>query len=273
VRPSVYGGNLGTFIITLQRTAAALTAVPIAALIAIAGAEAAQAGTCPAGFHWNDLAGGAGFCSENPSGGGTGGNTSVDLGGSGGAYGAPLPPPVVKAPAGPVYVPGPPVGYQPPAQNAPANVPVPAPAPVPAQGNGQPAPAPASRYQAPASDYTAANSGAGAGAAEAPDYTSPGTGASAAQSEAPVPATTAAPTPPASATPTPPKASATTASTPSVPTRSAPVEPISADEASQTDQVPSYAFIIGIIAILSVAATAWKWRKKLKGRKKANVGD
>lgn len=120
-------------------------------------AGAAQAGTCPAGYHFNDFGNGAGFCAQDPSGGGTGGSTvSYGGGGTTPSYGEPMAPPVVKQPSTPVYAPAPvqapPAAPRPapyvapkaPARQAPAYVaPVPVPAQVnvpatPAQGSNQP---------------------------------------------------------------------------------------------------------------------------------------
>lgn len=69
-----------------DRTFKALAAAQATGLLAIGvltlGAGAANAATCPAGYHWNEMGAGPGFCSKDPSGGGTGGNTGVDLGGT-----------------------------------------------------------------------------------------------------------------------------------------------------------------------------------------------
>ncbi len=90
------------------------TALATAGLIAIGGvavgAGPASAATCPAGQHWNEMGGGAGFCSPDASGGGTGGDIIIDLGGT-------TPP----APKAPVFTN--PHPYQPPVYR-------PAPAPV-----------------------------------------------------------------------------------------------------------------------------------------------
>ncbi|MET1154510.1 MAG: hypothetical protein ABWX72_09920, partial [Arthrobacter sp.] len=107
---------------------------------ALFAATPAQATTCPAGYHFNDMGNGAGWCAPNPSGGGTGGPTTVNGGGGGGSYGAPMAPPVKQAPPAPVYQAppayNPPPAYQ--APKAPAYV-----APAPAQVNVPAAPVPA----------------------------------------------------------------------------------------------------------------------------------
>lgn len=112
-----------------HKVAAALATLPVAGVIALTGAGIASAATCPAGQHWNEMGGGSGFCSPNASGGGTGGNGSVDLGGTN----TPAPQtPVFNQPAPykpPVYGPAPvPVYSKPdPVQQAPIRQ---APAPV-----------------------------------------------------------------------------------------------------------------------------------------------
>ena len=99
-----------------RRTMTTIAAAGLIALGALAGAGSASAASCPAGQHWNDMGGGAGFCSPDASGGGTGGDAEVDLGGS--ATPAPEAPPVPVVPA----------------YTAPAVAPVPtAPVPAPVQ--------------------------------------------------------------------------------------------------------------------------------------------
>ncbi|HEX9086119.1 MAG TPA: hypothetical protein VF867_01170 [Arthrobacter sp.] len=118
-----------------------LTVIGTAALLCsslLLGAGPANAGTCPAGQHWNDMGGGAGFCSPDASGGGTGGSVTIDLGGAPPAgTGSP---PVYQAPVGsapvrgaapqipaqmPVYVPAAPPANSPApaAPRAPSDVP------------------------------------------------------------------------------------------------------------------------------------------------------
>lgn len=96
------------------------------------GAGAATAAACPAGFHWNDMGNGAGWCAANASGGGTGGGTSVDGGGQkqGPIGQIVMPPQAPDAPAWtpPVYA-APPV-YHPTAPQAPAWTPPQAQAPT-----------------------------------------------------------------------------------------------------------------------------------------------
>lgn len=136
-----------------------MVSIPIAGIVALTGAGAAFAITCPVGQHWNDMGGGSGFCSPNASGGGTGGNGTVNLGGSN----APAPQePVFNAPAPykpPVYAPAPT-----PASKVPAPAPAPAyvapkpayVAPVPAPAPAQvPAPAPARQAVAPVNNVEA----------------------------------------------------------------------------------------------------------------------
>lgn len=118
-----------------HKVAAALATLPIAGVIALTGAGIASAATCPAGYHWNDMGNGAGWCAQDASGGGTGGSiTYTD---------APVAAPVPQAPAMPQ-----PPAYQPPVF---APLPPPPPAPVkpapvhvkPAPAQNIPAPAPA----------------------------------------------------------------------------------------------------------------------------------
>jgi hypothetical protein len=143
-----------------------LSALATAVLIAgsmFLGGGAAQATTCPVGYHFNDIGNGTGFCASNPSGGGTGGPMVFDGGGTGsGSYGEPMAPPVKQAPSAPVYQ-APPAYNPPPAYRAPAgNAPVRGTAPQiqapPVQNH---APAPVRAPQAPAAGY-------------APAYTAPG---------------------------------------------------------------------------------------------------
>lgn len=124
-----------------------LTVLGTAALIGgslVLGAGPANAGTCPAGQHWNEMGGGAGFCSPDASGGGTGGSVTIDLGGTN--------PPAPQAPAFPN-----PNGHQAPVYQAPpVRVPVPQqPAPPALAPVRVPAP------QAPASGYAPAYSAPG----------------------------------------------------------------------------------------------------------------
>lgn len=76
---------------------AVLASVPLAALLVFGTAGPAQAGTCPAGYHFNDFGNGAGFCALDATGGETGGPMVSD-GGSGNtsSYGEPMAPPVVE---------------------------------------------------------------------------------------------------------------------------------------------------------------------------------
>lgn len=108
-----------------HKVAAALATLPVAGVIALTGAGIASAATCPAGQHWNEMGGGSGFCSPDASGGGTGGNGSVDLGGTN-----------TPAPQAPVFN-----------QPAPYKPPVYGPAPVPVQ------PAPVRQAPAPVQNY------------------------------------------------------------------------------------------------------------------------
>lgn len=105
-----------------HKIAATLAALPVAGVIALTGAGIASAATCPAGQHWNEMGGGSGFCSPDASGGGTGGNGSVDLGGTN----TPAPQaPVFNQPAPykpPVYGPAPAPVQQAPVRQAPAPV-------------------------------------------------------------------------------------------------------------------------------------------------------
>ena len=142
-----------------------LSALATAVLIAgsmLLGGGAAQATTCPAGYHFNDVGNGTGFCASNPTGGVGGGTGVSNGGGGGGSYGAPMAPPVKQAPSAPVYQ-APPAYNPPPAYRAPAgNAPVRGTAPQiqapPVQNH---APAPVRAPQAPAAGYT-------------PAYTAPG---------------------------------------------------------------------------------------------------
>lgn len=151
----------------MKRTLAAVGAATLLGASLFAGAGAANAITCPAGQHEISM-GGVSSCVPDASGGGTGGDQTIDLGG-GGSY---TPPPVYAPPA-PVYTPP---AYTPPpvyVAPAPAYTP-PAPAYVP------PAPAyvaPAPAYQAPAAQAPRATSGGGtfvpASPGAAPVFTAP----------------------------------------------------------------------------------------------------
>lgn len=186
------------------RTATALAAVPVAALLALGGAGAAQAGTCPAGQHWNEMGGGAGFCSIDATGGGTGGPVTIDLGGGAipPSYGEPMAPPVVNRPAAPVYgpmpAPAPPAQYSPPTANIPAYV---APTPIRNQAPAAPAqvqvPNQPVKGAAPAENPVIAGVPAEAQAAEAtptatPDAVTRSETSTAATSATPSPAATPA---------------------------------------------------------------------------------
>jgi hypothetical protein len=133
-----------------------LSALATAVLIAgsmFLGGGAAQATTCPAGYHFNDIGNGVGFCASNPSGGGTGGPIVFDGGGGGGSYGEPMAPPVKQAPSAPVYQ-APPAYNPPPAyQGQTGNTPV--------RGTTPQIQAPPVQNHAPAVGY-------------APAYTAPG---------------------------------------------------------------------------------------------------
>jgi hypothetical protein len=138
-----------------------LTVLGTTALVGISltfGAGPASASTCPAGQGWNAMGGGAGFCAPVFSGGGTGGgiggNGSVDLGG--GNTTVPQAP-VFNAPApykAPVYAPVP-------AGNAPVRGTAPHIQAPPVQNHAPGAPTPVRAPQAPAAGY-------------APAYTAPG---------------------------------------------------------------------------------------------------
>jgi hypothetical protein len=142
-----------------------LSALATAVLIGtslLLGGGAAQATTCPAGYHFNDIGNGAGWCAPNPSGGVGGGSGTVNGGGGGGSYGAPMAPPVKQAPPAPVYQAppayNPPPAYQAPAGNAPVRGAAPQIQAPPVQNH---APAPVRAPQAPAAGFT-------------PAYTAPG---------------------------------------------------------------------------------------------------
>jgi hypothetical protein len=64
----------------LKRFIAAIGTTSIIAGSLFLGAGAASAANCAPGQHWNAMGAGSGFCSPNTSGGGTGADTSVDLG-------------------------------------------------------------------------------------------------------------------------------------------------------------------------------------------------
>lgn len=88
------------------------------------GAGTANATTCPAGTHWNEMGAGVGFCSPDASGGGTGGDVIIDLGGQPNS-----PDPVApEFPAPAPYVP-PLIGVAPVAPVIAQPAPAPAPAP------------------------------------------------------------------------------------------------------------------------------------------------
>ncbi|CAH0268901.1 hypothetical protein SRABI26_03605 [Arthrobacter sp. Bi26] len=78
-----------------RRTLTTIAAAGLIALggVAIGAGPASAAASCPSGQHWNAMGAGAGFCSPNASGGGTGGSITVNLGGK--------TPPAPKAPATP----------------------------------------------------------------------------------------------------------------------------------------------------------------------------
>lgn len=125
--------------------AAVALALPLLGGSMLMGSGAANASTCPAGQHWNEMGGGSGFCSPDASGGGTGGNGSVDLGG-GTSTSAPVAPiftnpnPYTPPVYAPYVPPQPPVIAQPAPAPAPRSITVPA-APVavaPVQGNAGP---------------------------------------------------------------------------------------------------------------------------------------
>lgn len=220
---------------TLLRTVLGCT-VMAGALFA---ATPAQASTCPAGYHFNDMGNGAGYCASNPSGGGSGGPTTVNGGGGGGSYGEPMAPPVAKQPAAPVYGPAP--VQAPPAAPGPAPYVAPkAPAyvaPAPAQVNGPAAPVPAPNQPvkgvAPAENPVIAGVPAEAPAAEAaPAETPAGAEPSAA---ATAPATTSA----TSATPSP---------------TATPAAGVTYDPAASTERFDPLPYILSGLLIAALAA-------------------
>lgn len=120
-----------------HKIAAALATLPVAGVIALTGAGVASAATCPAGFHWNDMGNGAGWCAQDASGGGTGGSiTYTDK---------PVAQPVPQAPVMP----------QPPAYDPPVYAPLPPPPPVQTRPMPAPAPAPVNVRPAPAQNVPA----------------------------------------------------------------------------------------------------------------------
>ncbi|PVZ52607.1 hypothetical protein C9424_19900 [Arthrobacter sp. H-02-3] len=73
------------------------------------GAAPASSSTCPVGQHGNSLGGPAGWCADNPSRGGTGGDGTISGGGSTKPSSPPAgpTPPKVTLPPAPVYAPAP----------------------------------------------------------------------------------------------------------------------------------------------------------------------
>jgi hypothetical protein len=136
------------------------------------GGGAAQAAGCPAGSHWNDMGNGAGWCAQDPSGGGTGGNTVYNGGGSPQAPApAPIQVPVYKDPVWTPPANNIPPMYSGPAPQAPAlNAPK---APTNAAPKAPTNPAP--QQQAPARTAPGAGGTNRAPAAGQPSvYTAPG---------------------------------------------------------------------------------------------------
>lgn len=152
----------------MKRGLSALASVAILGGSLFLGAGAANAVTCPAGQHAITM-GGVSSCVPDASGGGTGGNTTIDLGGS-----APAAPAPIQMPAQPAPAP-----YQPPAYTPPVYAPPVATAPqAPAYTPQVPAPAaPYVPYVPSAPQAPAVGSYAGTfrapAAGQAPVFTAP----------------------------------------------------------------------------------------------------
>jgi hypothetical protein len=72
----------GYFVVMISKKLSAVAlAIPLLSGSLLMGAGTANAAECPVGQHWNEMGGGAGFCAMDPSGGGTGGDSTIDLGG------------------------------------------------------------------------------------------------------------------------------------------------------------------------------------------------
>lgn len=111
-----------------RRTITTIAAVGLIALGAMAGAGPASAATCPAGQHWNDMGGAAGFCSPDATGGGDGSTTPAPEAPTIPATPVYTPPAAAPLPTAPLPAP---VPVQPDAPQAPDETPVTG--PVPAQ--------------------------------------------------------------------------------------------------------------------------------------------
>lgn len=166
----------------MNRILASLGTTAILGSSLLFGAGAANAGTCPAGQHWNEMGGGSGFCSPDASGGGTGAN---------GIYTAPGGT-TAPAPQAPVFQnPNP---YQAPVYgNAPAPAPrsmqlpaAPGPAvQAPVTGN-RPDNAPAAPLQGPS--WTPAGNGGPTTPAQTPQSITPVPGEAPVEGQKPAPA-------------------------------------------------------------------------------------